>query len=191
MSDFFEHSDKKRKLLDELNLDSLGGDTSEDKPTEYIDVDEITEIKYHNCFACKYINNETLAENDTYRAMMKLYTNNSTSISLDAIFRLIKEFYDNEIKPCTGVEWSLEAIKEHFTKHTNYPTDEILRQITIKRALRNSLANNSIEKLVDGSLKFNLNNIKLVVTLDKELITLYKLKKDIANMIGYSESLNY
>ena len=192
MSVLDEYS-KKRRLEDEFHGPAFntGNNDDETYPSEFICVDELTTVQHKECFACKYINNESLLEDETYRALMRLYTENSSNIELDAIFQLVKEFYDSEIKPDLQMDWPLHVIKEHFTRHTKYPTDEILRQIQIKKALRDHMINNAVEKCPNGDTKYDLNVIKQITSLEKDILTLLKLKKDIPTMVGYSEILNY
>jgi hypothetical protein len=191
---FLDEASKKRRLEDEFHGPAFNMDNDDDDntyPSEYIGVDELTTVQHKACFACKYINNDSLLEDETYRALMRLYTENSSNIELDATFELVKEFYDSEIKPVLQMDWPLHVIKEHFTRHTNYPTDEILRQIQIKKALREHMINNVVEKCPNGNTKYDLSVMKQITSLEKDILTLLKLKKDIPTMVGYSEILNY
>lgn len=190
-----EPSEKRRRLLDDLLLsDPVNPDAMSTSEPQTIPVtfEEMSKVAYPDCYACNSISPASLRENKYHRSLMKLYTDNSTSICKGAIYNLIKEYYDSEIKPTTGVEWSLEAIKEHFQSHTMYPTDEILRQINITQGVRNYLMDYLIERGErDDKMKFNMNNLKMIVNLNKELRTLRTLKNDIPNMIGFDQQLNY
>lgn len=189
--------------IDILNQLAAGGDVPDVEPeAEPMDMEELVDISYKRCYACENINSESMNENSSFLEMMKLYTDNATTICKDAIFLLIKQYFDENIKPdlqdldVDGPEngcadWSLECIKEHFLCHTQFPTDEILTQLRLKRAIRTHLANNIVERKSNGTLKFNLNNIKMMNALDKEIMLLLRSMKEIPSMVGYSEVLNF
>jgi hypothetical protein len=211
MSDFFEPDSKKRKLLDDLALTNTEGSllgVEADLPDDHEDTaepmsyEELIDTSYKSCYACRHMNTEALQENKDYLYMMKLYTQNASSICKDGIYDLIKDHFEKHVKPYTGVtntetgeieyaDWTIDCIREHFKCHTAFPTDEVINEIAIKKALRNKLVGNLVSKKKDGTLIFNNNNIKTLIALDKEIMALYKSKKDIPNMIGYNEVLNY
>lgn len=195
--DSLSPAQKRQRMLDDIVLanDEV---TEEEDTAEPMTYEELVDVQYTSCFACEYINQDAMRDNDNYLAMMRLYTQNAGSICSDAIFVQIKRFFDEVIKPDLDevyrdkkIDWSLKCIREHFLLHTSMPTDEILTQIRIKRALRTKLANNLVEKLADGRLRFNNHNIKHMLALDKEILVLLKSRKDIASMCGYNEVLDY
>lgn len=182
-----------RDLLEELVTKYPPRYKTVDKP-KAVSVKEFTASKFKNeCFACKYINSKSLRENDRFMAMMRIYTDNSSVISKEYIWIMIKRFYDEFIRPqlpSNEYPWTIDCIEEHFSTHSRYPTDEILRQISIKQALRNQIANaivydNNQEKT------FDRENIKLLIMIDREIRSILMTKKDISNMIGYCEVLDY
>lgn len=163
--------------------------------------EQLVDVGFKDCYACECMNVEAIAENENYLYMMKLYTQNASTICKDAIFKKVKHFFDTVVKPDLESlrgpddppvrDWSLWCIKEHFTKHTHFPTDEILTQIRIKRALRAKLSDNLVETMPNGKLRFNSNNIKHVIALDKEIVSLLRAKNDISTMVGYCEILDF
>lgn len=207
---------KRQRILDSIALTNtdLGMDEEiEPEENEPMSYEELIDIGYVDCYACKHMNIEALNVNDKYLTLMKLYTQNASTICRPAIFKMIKEYFDEfivadliliekarleyegkPIPPDNEIvveQWSMECIKEHFDRHTNFPSDEIIVQLRIKRSLRSRLTNNLIEITPAGKQKFNSNNIKLLVTLDKEIQVLLKLKKDISTMVGYNPSLDF
>lgn len=160
--------------------------------SEPMTIDDLTTMKHVRCFACEQINSVTLQKNVHYQKMMRLYCDNAAQISKDAIFRLIKKYFDEQIRPnVDNAEWSMECIKEHFTKHTQYPSDEVLFQLRLMRALRTEMANYMVETQADGKKKFSATNIKNVIAIDKEIIALLKTMDSIPKMVGYNEILKY
>lgn len=206
---------KRQRILDDIMLTdtSLGMENDDNDEGEPMSYEDLIDIGYSDCYACKHLNVESLNENEKYLYLMKLYTNNASTITRDAIYRKIKDYFDEYIKsdlvliekakleiegkpipPDDQIkteDWSLNCIKEHFERHTSFPTDEILTQLRIKRALRARLSNNLVEVTKEGKQKFISNNIKLLVTLDKEIQVLLKLKKDISTMVGYNATLDF
>lgn len=186
---------KRKRLLDDMLMgppvDDMSHGFGDDKQKIPVSYEEITSMRHIECFACKNITPAALRENEYYFNMMKLYTDNSTSICKDACFLLVKEYYDRFILPLTNIDWTLAAIKEHFQRHTRYPTDEVLRQMTIAESVRSVLIEQLAEKTDDGKTTVNMNNVKLVLALNKELRTLRNLKAELPNMVGYDQNLNY
>lgn len=207
---------KRQRILDDIMLTDTGlGINEEDQndETEPMSYEELIDVGYTDCYACKHMNVESLNDNEKYLYLMKLYTQNASAITRDAIYKKIKQYFDEYIKAdlikiekaklefegkpippedkIKTEDWTLECIREHFERHTNFPTDEVITQLRIKRALRSRLSNNLIEVTREGKQKFNVNNIKLLVTLDKEIQALLKLKKDISTMVGYNATLDY
>lgn len=205
MSSMFEPDQKRRKVLNDIHLTTdldLGKmPEDDDDVTEPMSYKELVDVKYKECYACENMHARSLEENENYRRMMELYTENSANICKDAIFKKIHEFYNLIIVPDLKdihdegdppiMNWTLESIREHFEAHTNYPTDEILFQSRLKKAIRNKLAENLIEKKNNGTLKFNHKNLDIMMKLDKMIIDLMKTKKDINSMVGYSKELDY
>lgn len=188
MSDFIAH----------LNLSTPIGpmvefsDGMEEDDMEPMTYDDLVTVKHTDCFACENINSASLRENHLYYNMMKLYTDNSTSICRDSIYRLIKEYYDSYIKEkVNGREWTLECIKEHFLKHTMYATDEILRQINITAGLRNHMMNHLVKVGGKTKVQYDINYIKTLISLNQELRKLRAMRKDLPNLVGYDNVLNY
>lgn len=208
---------KRQRILDDIMLTDqnlgigLDEDTAdESKPMSY---EELINIGYNDCYACKFMNVESLMKNEKYLYLMKLYTQNASTITRDAIFKKIKEYFDTYIKadlieiektkleiqgkpipPDNEIkvaDWTLDCIREHFDSHTNFPTDEIIHQLRIKRALRNRLSNNLVDVTEEGKQKFNQNNIKLLITIEKEIQALLKLKREIPSMVGYCNQLDF
>lgn len=206
---------KRQRILDELIMtdQNLGMDEDQPEEAEPMSYEELISVGYTDCFACKYMNVENIIKNEKYLKLMRMYTENASTITRDAIFGLVKNYFDTVIKvdllniekaklelrklpipPDDQIkveDWTLDCVKEHFDCHTNFPTDEIIKQLRIKRAIRTRLSNNLIEVTSDGKQKFNQNNIKLLITIEKEIQALLKLKKDIPNMIGYNPTLDF
>ncbi|GBG16202.1 Hypothetical Protein FCC1311_116772, partial [Hondaea fermentalgiana] len=102
--------------------------------------EQLTEVKFkETCFACKYINAGSMRENPEFVTLMKLYTENAEAVSQPALFRLVKAHFDRHCRPIVREEWTLPCIEEHFTVHTNYPTDEILKQLKVLTSIRNNM----------------------------------------------------
>lgn len=201
---FFEPDSKRRKLLNDISMTDAALDNDsdgDDEKLEPLTCKEIIDTEYKECYACENMHANSLEENENYRFMMRLYTENSANICKDAIYNKIHQFYKDIIVPDLEeirkegsppvMDWTIDSIREHFEYHTNYPTDEILYQCRVNRAFRNKLANNIIEKRTDGTMKFNVKNLDILIKLDKMIIELMKTKKDINTMVGYSKELDY
>jgi len=201
---------KRQRILDGLLLAApLDGELSDnedeaDAEPELVPMtyEDITSVGYERCFACENITAVSLRQNEYYLNMMRLYTENSSSICKPAIYRLIKQYFDSEIMPELeeSCDWTLDCIREHFTTHTMYPTDEILTQIHISAGLRKHLMNNLAKREVprEGTMarantpmKFDINNIKVLMQLNKELRVLRNMKSGIPAMVGFDPNLNY
>lgn len=194
MDDDSPRHKRQRMVMDDLfNQDPVDPDIvkSAARGLMPISYEEMTRVNHPNCYACNHITPSSIKENKYHYNLMKLYTDNSTSICPEAIYKLVKDYYDEEIKPETQIEWSIEAIKEHFLTHTRFPTDEILRQINITQGVRKYLMDSLIEKTDDEEPKFNMNNIRMLVSLNKELRTLCQMKGEIPSMVGFNQELNY
>lgn len=193
--DHQDRENKRQKVLDAFaDLDPVS--TADDMDTEPqmfpVTFEDMTTVKHKQCYACNNITSASLRENKYHANMIGLYTDNSTSICKDVIYRLVKDYYDQEIREQSQQEWPIDVIKEHFLCHTMYPTDEILTQINITSGLRRKLMDNIVQKNEAGdSVKFNINNAKLLISLNKELRILRKMKEEIPNMIGFDQTLNY
>lgn len=184
---------RQRRMDDLFNSDPVDPDIIKTAQRGLMPIryEEMTRVNHPNCYACNHITPASIRENKYHYNLMKLYTDNSTSICPEAIYKLIKEYYDQELKPQTEIEWSIDAIKEHFLTHTMFPTDEILRQINITQGVRRYLMDSLIEKSDDEEPKFNMNNIRMLVSLNKELRALRQLKGEIPSMVGFNQELNY
>jgi hypothetical protein len=199
-------SDDRGTLLADLTLDAptnavLYGDPDDGEGAmERMTYDDLLDITHKECFACQRINSDSLRENEYFYKMMKLYTDNSTATCRESVYRLVKEYFDEEIKPLldkdeedTGIkEWPLEVIREHFLRHSSYATDEVIRQINITTGLRNHMMNYLVQ--VDPTkekVKYDINYIKTMITLNQEIRKLRSMKKELPNLIGYDHVLNY
>jgi hypothetical protein len=153
---------KRQRILDDIMLtdSNLGIDQEEEvvDDSEPMSYEELIDVGYVDCYACKHMNVEALNDNEKYLYLMKLYTQNASTITRDAIYKKIKKYFDEYIKtdlvliekakleiegknipPDDNIkteDWTLDCIKEHFERHTNFPTDEIITQLRIKRAPR-------------------------------------------------------
>jgi hypothetical protein len=188
---------KRQKLVDSIILSNdfidseLNNVTEQEQEAEAMTLEELLDVKYKQCYACEHFSADSLNENEEYLYMMKLYTQNASGLCKEAIFNLIKNYFDKYVRPHTSHDWTLECIREHFTSHTNFPTDEIVNQLAIKRALRNKLSDYLVEKRPDGTLKFNSGNIKNIIALDKEIVNLLRARKEIPSMVGYNATLDF
>ena len=189
---------KRQKLLSDLVLTSEA--MQEDTSGVYVDDDtnfkcltynDLKAPKYDSeCYGCKYINTTSLAENEDYLYLMKLYTENTGSSSREAIFRNIKDFFDKYCSEYSDMDWSLESIREHFDNHTCFPTDELNKQITLNKKMRDFILSSVIYKKGD-EIKVNNKNIKDVISIQREIRELLLLKSKINSMVGYNETLDY
>lgn len=144
-----------------------------------------------NCFFCKYINTKSLQENELFYKFMKLYTDNSSSVCKDAIYDLMLKYYKNFIYNHVQMDLSIEQIKNHFTHHSSYATDEILTQIQVTKGIRRHLMNQLAKLDENGNVKINDNNVKLLMSINKELRILHQTKDELPNHIGYDSTLSY
>ena len=194
-------------LLESLNLNALpAGDLFGDGPGDddgnmaRMSYEDLVEVKHKNCFGCQRINQESMKENEYYLNMMKLYRDNCSNTCGESVYRLVKEYFDEEIKPIleadetdNGIkDWPLEVIREHFQRHTNYATDEVIRQINITTALRDHMMNFLVQVDSGGEkAKYDVNYIKVMITLNQEIRKLRSMRKDLPNMIGFDNVLNH
>lgn len=178
----------------------FGDMAGEEDEMETMTYDDLITVKYTDCFACQNINSASLRENEVYFNMMKLYTDNSTAICRDGIYKLIRDYFVLHVKPELDLadeseggvrDWPLECIKEHFLKHTMYATDEILRQINITAGLRNHMMNHLVKVGAGTKVKYDLNYIKTLISLNQELRKLRAMKKELPNLVGYDHVLNF
>jgi hypothetical protein len=206
---FFEPDSKRRKLLNDISLtDNTLGQIHDDdddeegkEKLETLTYKDVLDTEYKQCYACEHLHSSSLEENENYRFMMRLYTENSSNVCKNAIYINIHKFYNDIIVPDLKevrlkddppiMDWTVDSIREHFECHTNYPTDEIIFQIRMNKALRNKLANNIVERRHNGTMRFNIKNMDILMRLDKMIIELMKTKKDINSMVGYSKELDY
>lgn len=190
----------KRARFDSLEDYSDNADEENLTPAVPVPIDNVVAIEHVECFGCLHINTKSIESNETYRNMMKLYAENSFIMSRESLFRLVKEFFDTVIRPelveLAGDEeapaptWSLACIREHFNRHTRFPTDEICKQIQSKRGLRDVLADLIVEKLADGAYQINHNNLKAHSQIEKDIIALYKQLAERNKLGGYSGALD-
>ncbi|GBG28606.1 Hypothetical Protein FCC1311_048272 [Hondaea fermentalgiana] len=176
------------EMVDDESEDEEPG--SEDLPMSF---EQLTEVKYRDsCFACKYINSSSLRENPEFVALMKLYTENAGSVSRPALFQLVKDHFDAYCRPVVQAEWSIACIEEHFTLHTNFPTDEVLKQLKVLVSIRNKMISTLLTRNVrTGEVKAHSNNIKNLITIQKEIRELLSFKKKLPTLLGYSEVLDF
>ncbi len=144
------------------------------------------------CFACLYISKDSMKKTPEYSAMIRLYTENATSQSRAAIFSNVKDYFDKYIKPnlMPGVDWTVDMIREHFTKHTNYPTDEILTQLDNMSTYRNILES-QIAYRDESGLRVDVKELKALVELQREIRLVRMQKNELPHMIGYDETLKW
>ena len=158
---------------------------------------ELMTVKFkEECFACNYINSSSLKANENFLKLMHVYTDNVISSTRESLWKMVKQYYDEFVRPHLPENiptWTTECIAEHFMEHTNYPTDEILNQINIKKGIRRQIVNSLVYKSDKSDCEkiFDERNIKLLLQIDKEISRLYLLKGDISKMVGYSEVLDY
>jgi len=182
--------------------DGFGNDADEEEnltPAIPVPIDTLVSIEHVQCFGCLHVNTKSIESNESYRNMMKLYAENSFIMSREALFKLVKEFFDTVIRPELAEiagdeeevpEWTLECIKEHFNRHTRFPTDEICKQIQSKRGLRDVLADLLVEQHTDGTYHINHNNLKAHSQVEKDIISLYKQLAERNKLGGYSSVLD-
>lgn len=191
----------KRVRFDSLDdFDEHGEEEENLTPAVPVPIDTVVSIQHVECFGCLHINTKSIESNESYRNMMKLYAENSFIMSRESLFRLVKEFFDTVIKPeleeiadegdGAPPAWSLDCIREHFNRHTRFPTDEICKQIQSKRGLRDVLADLIVEKQADGAYQINHNNLKAHSQIEKDIIALYKQLAERNKLGGYSGALD-
>jgi hypothetical protein len=124
---------------------------------------------------------------------MRMYTENISTCSRDALWGLIKTYYDKYIfgKIEDAQPWSLECISEHFSEHTRFPTDLILNQISVQLGIQKHIEDALVAKGENGKVFVDRENTKLLISINKEIRELLAKKKEISTMIGYSEILDY
>lgn len=196
--DIEDSSEKRMRILQDI-LDtniamdeekSVNGDDEEldYKPIRY---EELRQDEYsEDCYGCTHMNNDAIQENEKYYYMMKLYTENVSTSSKEAIFRMIKDYYDEYCKEDTGEDWTIESIREHFDKHTNFPTDELNKQIAINKKIRDITLSCIMWKRGED-VKLMNKNLRDLLALNKDTRELMMLKGRINTMTGYCEKLNY
>ncbi len=172
-----------------------GGFGTGSAPRRMISGRELSGSQYvSQCFACSHINSKSLRENPTFMTMMRLYVDNSSSVARDGLYTLIRRYYDDHIRSHVdgSPAWTIECITEHFAEHTRYPTDEILAQLEVARGIRREIQDSLVSIQVSDRVKvFDERNIKLLLSVNNEIRTLLRQKRDISTMVGYCEVLNY
>ena len=144
-----------------------------------------------DCFFCKYINSKSLQENEIFYNFMKLYTDNASAVCKDAIFDMMLNYFNEHIKEHINVNLTVQEIENHFTNHTRYATDEVLTQINMLKGVRRHLMNQVAKMDEDGGIKINDSNVKLLVSINKEIRTLTQMKDELPNHLGYDSTLNF
>jgi hypothetical protein len=100
---FFEPDSKRRKLLNDISLtdNTLGNmhDDDGEEKLEPLSYKDVIDTGYKSCYACEHMHATALEENENYRKMMLMYTENSANICKDAIFESIHRFYNEVIVP--------------------------------------------------------------------------------------------
>ena len=123
---------------------------------------------------------------------MKLYTDNSMSVTKDAIFAMMLEYYNKYIKEhLNGRVLTLFEITNHFQLHTSFATDEVLTQISITKGIRRHVMNSLAKLDEEGKVRVNDANVKMLLMLNKELRALQQMKDELPNHIGYDNTLSY
>ena len=162
-----------------------------------IPCNELTTVKFkEDCFACNFINTFSMKKNPVFLQLMHVYTDNVVSSTRDSLWNMVKQYYEEHVRPILPAHvpiWTIDCIAEHFMEHTQYPTDEILNQINIKKGIRRHIVNSLVYKSDKSESEkiFDERNIKLLIQIDKEISRLYLSKSDISKMVGYCEVLDY
>jgi len=186
-------------------MDSWDGfdndETAAPAPTfDPVPLDNIMANRHVDCFACLYVNKRSMEQNESYMNMMLMYKDNAFMMAPEALYNLIKSYFDETVRPemqeALGAsadvpDWSLECIREHFTRHTRFPTDELRKQLRSKKAIRDTLNDMIVEMSSTGDKKVRVDYLKELLKLEKEIVALLKSKECISTMLGYSETLNY
>lgn len=202
-----------------------------------LDIEDVIQVDIHDCYGCRYLHDESLRVNPHFKKIMEMYTQNAMNNVKDTMFKMIKEYFDVEIKPLAEnlkekdieklqeqmeeleqddsigtrkkqtlrkqlesqmehvksapTEWTFEQIKEHFLHHTNFPSDDINNHLRILRGLHKKILNEVVVPNAEGGIKIHPQNFKYVLELEDRILKWRLRKKDIPNMIGYSQELNY
>ncbi len=173
-------------------INELETKNGHEKERDLTMTDLTTYSEASHCFFCTHINSKSLQENETFYNFMKLYTDNSMSVTKDAIFAMMLDFYNKYIKEhLNGRTLTLFEIKNHFTLHTSFATDEILTQINITKGIRRHVMNSLAKLDEEGKVVVNDANVKMLLSLNKELRTLQQTKDELPNHIGYDNTLSY
>ena len=191
---------QKRQRMD--SWEDFDNDDAAPAPSfEPVPLDNIMANRHENCFACLYVNKRSMEKNESYMNMMLMYKDNAFMMAPEALYNLIKTYFDETIKPemeeayrgsdAVVPDWSLECIREHFTRHTRFPTDELRKQLRSKKAIRDTLNDMIVEMSSAGDRKVRVDYLKELLKLEKEIVALLKSKECISTMLGYSETLNY
>ena len=186
-------------------LDQLGGnyggvlahppDPDDDSDGfQALSYNQLLRHKYTRCYACDHINAGSLRENPDFVTMMRLYTDNASSTYKEASYRQIKEYFDQHCKEFTDYDWDLPCIREHFERHTQFPTDEIMMQLHVLRSIRDKMLSTvvSSRNTENGEeIKPNNNNIKNLLAIQKEIRELMLSIKNVNSMAGFDPTLQY
>ena len=188
---------KRRRLLGELVFNQNGDDEEDvdDGVFRPVDYDEIVNQEYEDCYACNHINKGSLRDNEVFRDMIRMYTDNAASTMREASYRQIKEKFDAECRQYSDCDWTLDQIREHFQKHTQYPTDEVLNQLRIAKNLRDKHLKTLLSKRKNAEgkeeIQSHANNMKLLLSIHKEIRDLMLSVEHIPKMVGYDTTLNF
>ena len=187
---------KRQRFMRELILQEGDDDDDiDDGAFRPMDYNELVNQEYTQCYACDHINKGSLRDNDTFVDMMRMYTDNAASTFREASYRQIKEKFDEECREHTDYDWTLDQIREHFEKHTQYPTDEILFQIRVTKNLRNNFLKTVLSKRRTSEgreeIQAHSNNVKILLQLQKEIRELMLSIEHVSKMAGYDTTLNY
>lgn len=194
--DVEEEAAKRMRMMENLvfNEDD-DNDDLEDGAFHPMDDSDLLVEKYEDCPFCDFINKGSLRDNEVFLDLMRLYTENASGTYREASYRHIKEFWDSNCAEHTGCDISLEQVRDHFEKHTQYPTDEILRQLRIYKNIRNNFLKTVLSKRKNSKgkeeIQGHVNNIKVLIQIQKEIRDLLSSIKDIPSMAGYSNELNF
>ena len=132
------------------------------------------------CFACAFVKRRDDDEDpfngaevtDAYDDMMRLVSDNySKGISNPELFRLVKNFYDREIRPLGDFpEWSVSSIARHFIFHTN-DEDVLMQEATsmLFAQIQSVRAKTWVENGADNTVEPHHKNIFLMEKLIRGL----------------------
>jgi hypothetical protein len=190
-----EEAAKRMRMMEDLVFNEDDDDDLDDGAFHPMDDNDLLVEQYEDCVFCDFINKGSLRDNEVFLDLMRLYTDNASGTYREASYKHIKEFWDTNCSEHTGREVTMEQIRDHFEKHTQYPTDEILRQLRIYKNIRNNFLKTVLSKRKNSKgkeeIQGHVNNIKVLIQIQKEIRDLLSSIKDIPSMAGYSNELNF